>query len=92
MFVKKMLFHTDLKKGLKVDNINLLIRYKCEQPFKRFAQEFSEARRKGDISEDYALIGETMKTAGNSSYGGTIQNKSKHKHQNVQIISDEEKR
>ena len=92
MFGTKMLFHTDLlkwymKHGLIVDNVSLIVSYHKSRPFKSFMEEVSEARRKGDISKDYELIGDMNKLMGNSSYGGTIMNKLKH--ERVSIISNE---
>lgn len=77
MFGKKMLFHTDLlqwylHKGLVVTNVTYAVKYKKRTPFKTFVERVSEARRQGDKSDEYKLIGEMMKLMGNSSYGKCI--------------------
>jgi len=50
-------------------------KYKC---FKSFGELVSDERRKGDEDEDYKIIGDEMKNIGNSGYGRTSMNKSKH--------------
>jgi len=39
----------------------------------------SDARRKGDIDQKYAIIAECCKTIGNSSFGRTVLDTTKHK-------------
>ena len=46
--------------------------------FKSFGELVSNERRKGDTDEKYKIIGEEMKNIGNSAYGRTSMNKSKH--------------
>jgi len=40
----------------------------------------SDERRKGDIDQKYMIIAECCKLIGNSSFGRTVMDKSKHKH------------
>ena len=46
--------------------------------FKDFGELVSDERRKGDIDSDYKIIGYEIKNIGNSGYGRTSMNKSKH--------------
>ena len=90
-FGTQMMFHTDLlkwylKKGLVVSNITRAVRYEKKAPFKKFAENVSNARRQGDKCNDYKLIGDMMKLLGNSSYGKTITNFLKH--DTVKIVSN----
>jgi hypothetical protein len=87
-----MLFHTELlkwyiKKGIEVNNITFAVRYERKSPFKEFMDKVSNARRLGDSSEQYKLLGEMMKLIGNSSYGQCIKNMLKY--ENVSIIPSE---
>jgi hypothetical protein len=80
---EKMLFHTDMLKwylenGLVVSNVTYAVQYQRKAPFKNFVQHVSNARRMGDKSEEYKLIGEMMKLMANSSVGKTITNFLKH--------------
>jgi hypothetical protein len=91
-FGTKMLFISELvkwyvKHGLVVSNITLAFRYEKKRPFKRFVDQISQARRKGDISKDYKLIGEINKLIGNSCYGKTLQNFTKY--EAVSIVSED---
>jgi len=47
--------------------------------FSEFMQWVSDERRKGDIDKKYMITAECCKTIGNSSFGRTIMDKSKHK-------------
>jgi hypothetical protein len=92
MFGTKMLFHTELlkwyiEKGLQVSNITFAVRYERNAPFKEFMDKVSNARRLGDSSGQYKLLGEMMKLIGNSSYGQCIKNMLKY--ENVSIIPSE---
>jgi G:T-mismatch repair DNA endonuclease (very short patch repair protein) len=92
MFGTEMLFHTELlkwyiKKGIEVSNITFAVRYERKAPFKEFMDKVSNARRLGDSSEQYKLLGEMMKLIGNSSYGQCIKNMLKY--ENVSIIPSE---
>ena len=50
-------------------------KWKC---FEKFGQFVSDERREGVIDEDYKIIADEMKNIGNSAYGRTSMNKSKH--------------
>jgi hypothetical protein len=89
---KKMLFRSDLLKwyllkGLEVSNITLIVEYERKAPFKQFVNKVSDARRQGDVSQEYKLIGEMMKLIGNSAYGKTLTNFLKH--ERVSIVSED---
>jgi len=47
--------------------------------FEGFMNWVSDERRKGDIDKKYAIISECCKTIGNSSFGRTVMDKTKHK-------------
>jgi len=47
--------------------------------FKGFMEWVSDERRKRDINQKYMIIAECCKTIGNSSFGRTVMDKSKHK-------------
>ncbi|CAF3781378.1 unnamed protein product [Rotaria socialis] len=90
-FGKKVLLITDvlqwyLQKGLIVSNITYAVRYEKKAPFKSFVDTVSNARRAGDKSTDYKLIGEMMKLIGNSAYGKCLTNFEKH--ETVKIVSE----
>lgn len=92
MLGTKMLFHTELlkwyiKKGIEVSSITFAVRYERKAPFKEFMNKFSNARRLGDSSEQYKLLGKMIKLIGNSSYGQCIKNMLKY--ENVSIIPSE---
>lgn len=89
---EKMLFITDLlkwylKHGLIVSNIKLVVRYERKAPFKNFVNQITTARRRGDISPEYKLIGEMNKLLANSCYGKTLQNSAKF--EQVSIITED---
>jgi hypothetical protein len=66
-----------LQEGLIITKFHCAIKYQPEHAFSKFADEVSDARRAGDVDDDYKLIAETMKLFGNSAYGKTITNKEK---------------
>jgi hypothetical protein len=49
------------------------------KPFERFEKEVSQARREGDVDESKSMIAEMMKLVGNSAFGRSGMDKSKHK-------------
>ena len=82
-FGKQMLFATPLLKwyiehGLVVSNITLVLEYEPDACFRDFGFRVSEARRQGDVDRSKAIIAETYKLLGNSAYGKTVTNVTKH--------------
>ena len=67
-----------IEHGLVVSKVYGMIhcnRYKC---FKKFGEIVSDARRQGDIKDEFKIIGGEMKDVGNTAYGRTSMNKMKH--------------
>ena len=98
MAAKKLLLATPLLKwyvehGLVITKVYQVIEYEPKTCFKQFAQDVSDARRTGDINPDTSIIADTMKLIGNSSYGSTIMDKTKHikvtYHNNVHDVRKE---
>ena len=67
-----------LNHGLVVTQVYQVIEFNPKTCFAQFREEVSEARRKGDVSPDQLLLGDTMKLLGNSAYGSMIMNQEKH--------------
>ena len=67
-----------LEHGLVVTCIYTVIEYIPNAAFNSFMTQVAQARLDGDRDKDKALITETMKLIGNSSYGKLITNKEKH--------------
>ena len=83
MKAKKILLLTPLLKwyidhGLEVTEVYQVIEFSPQASFKEFREKVSEARRKGDVSPDHLLLGDTMKLLGNSAYGSMIMDQEKH--------------
>ncbi|KAJ8044458.1 Krueppel-related zinc finger protein 1 [Holothuria leucospilota] len=92
MFGKKLLLATPLvkwylDKGLKITRIYQVIEFTPKQCFKTFGDAVSDARREGDRDSSKAIIADTMKLIGNSSYGKTITNKEGHR--NIHIVPED---
>ncbi|XP_072048373.1 uncharacterized protein [Amphiura filiformis] len=90
MFGKRIFLATPLAKwyldhGLEITRVYQVVEYTPIACFSEFANAVSNARRAGDIDPSKSIIADTMKLMGNSSYGKTITNKSKHK--NVKIAN-----
>ena len=88
MFGKKILLATPLAKayldyGLEITRVYQVAEYTPKACFSEFADAVSDARRAGDSDPAKAIIADTMKLMGNSSYGKTITNK--YKHRNIKI-------
>ena len=84
MFGDKIVIITPLLKwyihhGLVLTKIHQVVEYSPQRCFQQFGQAVSDARRAGDTNKDMAIIADTMKLIGNSSYGKTITNKEKHR-------------
>ena len=78
-----------LKHGLVVTKIYQVIQYNAQPTFASFAQSVTEARRQGDSDLSKQLLANTAKLVGNSFYGKTITDKTKHK--NIVYTDDEKK-
>ena len=57
--------------------------------FKPFGDAVSNARRAGDADPSKAIIADTMKLGGNSSYAKTITNKERHRQ--IKFCDDDDK-
>ena len=97
MSVKKiLLFHPLLdwyvEHGLVVTKVHSMIHSKKWKCFEKFGKFVSDERRKGDIDEDYKIIADEMKNIGNSAYGRTSMNKSKHANISYKSLSETKKK
>ena len=63
-----------------------MVEYTPKRCFKLFGNAVSDARRAGDRDPDLAIIADTMKLVGNSSYGKTIINQERHR--NIEYCSE----
>ena len=93
MIGEKILLATPLLKwylehGLEVTRVYQVIEYSPKPCFKPFGDAVSNARRAGDADPSKAIIADTMKLVGNSSYGKTITNKERHRQ--VKFCDDDE--
>ena len=61
-----------------ITNVYTVVEYIPNAAFNSFMMQVSQARLDGDRDKDKALIAETMKLLGNSSYGKLITNKETH--------------
>ena len=82
-FGKKIGLSTSLLKwylnhGLVITQIYTIVEYIPNAAFNSFMTQVAQARLDGDRDKDKALIAETMKLIGSSSYGKLITNKEKH--------------
>ena len=82
-FGKKIGLSTPLLKwylnhGLVITHIYTVVEYIPNAAFNSFMTQVAQARLDGDRDNDKALIAETMKLIGNSSYGKLVTNKEKH--------------
>ena len=68
-----------LEHGLEVTRVHQVIKYTPKPCFKPFGDAVSNAHRAGDADSSKAIIVDTMKLVGNSSYGKTITNKEQHR-------------
>ena len=92
-FGKKIGLSTPLSKwylehGLVITHIYTVIEYIPNAAFNSFMMQVAQARLDGDRDKDRALIAETMKLIGNSSYGKLITNKEKH--HNIVYVNESE--
>ena len=68
-----------LEKGMIVSEIHQTIEFSKGNCFKNFVETVTKARREGDLDPNKKLLAETWKLIGNSSYGGILMNKLKHR-------------
>ena len=61
--------------ALKITKFYSAIQYTPKQPFQKFVEEVTDARRAGDVDDSLKLIADTMKLMGNAPYGKTITDK-----------------
>ncbi|XP_053391895.1 uncharacterized protein LOC128554634 [Mercenaria mercenaria] len=92
MKAKQLLIATPLlqwyiRHGMVVTKVYQVVEYQQQRCFQAFVEEISEARRAGDRDPDTAIISDTNKVIGNSSYGSLIMDKSKHR--NVKYVQGE---
>ncbi|CAH3160600.1 unnamed protein product [Porites lobata] len=83
-FGEKILLATPLIKwylehGLEVTRIYQVVEYTPFPCFQPFGEAVSDARRAGDVDPNKAIIADTMKLVGNSSYGKTIKDQERHR-------------
>ena len=84
LFGKSILLITPLLKwymehGLKVKNIKQVIEYKPNACFYDFGDSVTKARRQADLNPDSSILGEAYKLLGNSAYGKTLEDLSRHR-------------
>ena len=80
----KILLFTDLlqwylEHGLEVTRIYQIIEYEGREIFRQFGDSVTEARRAGDVDASQQLLANTAKLIGNSLYGKTITDKTRHR-------------
>jgi len=68
-----------LDHGLKVTKVYKFIEYHPSKCFEKFGLNVSEAHRAGDSDPSKAVLAESQKLHGNSSYGKCLTNKEKHR-------------
>ena len=86
-FGKQILIYTPLLKwylehGMVITNIYSFIKASCHKPFNTFTEEIAQARRDGDTDdadEGKKVVANAMKLVGNSAFGRSGMDKSKHK-------------
>jgi len=83
-FGEKILIYTPLLKwylehGMEITNTYSFIKASSHRAFKPFMEEVSNARRQGDADKSKAMIAEMMKLVGNSAFGRSGMDKTKHK-------------
>ncbi len=81
--VKKILLYTPLlqwylQHGLKMTKVYNIVNAERGKPFAEFTEIVSNARRTGDVDKSLEFFADTMKLIGNSAFGSTGMDKSKH--------------
>ena len=93
-FGKQILIYAPLLKwylshGMVITKTYSFIKAASSRPFKPFMEEVSNARRGGDADKGKAMIAEMMKLIGNSAFGRSGMDKSKHKETKYQSTDDD---
>jgi hypothetical protein len=83
-FGEKILIYTPLLKwylehGMEITKMHSFIKASSHKAFAPFMEAVSDARRAGDVDKSQAMIAEMMKLVGNSAFGRSGMDKSKHK-------------
>ena len=78
-----------LQQGLQVSRIYQVVEFERSPILKPFGESVTAARRAGDVDSAQKLLASTAKLVGNSLYGKTIVDKTKHR--NVAYTTDETK-
>ncbi|KAG3002847.1 hypothetical protein PC120_g19487 [Phytophthora cactorum] len=83
-FGEKVLIYTPLLKwylshGMEITKIYCFIKASSHKAFAPFMEAVSYARREGDVDKSKAMIAEMMKLVGNSAFGRSDMDMSKHK-------------
>ena len=78
-----------MKHGVVVTKVHQVVEYESRKVFEPFTGSVTDARRKGDVDKSQQLVASTAKLVGNSFYGKTITDKTKHK--DVTFSEDESK-
>ena len=78
-----------LEQGLVVTDIQQIIEYKPVRCFNGFAEKVTAARREGDRNKDSSILADSYKLLGNSAYGKTLEDLSRHRH--VKHVTDSTK-
>jgi hypothetical protein len=91
---EKILLLSDLlrwymKHGLVVTKVYQIVEYETRPIFKDFSKSVSDTRRLGDVDASLKLLANTAKLIGNSLYGKTITDKTRHR--NVTYTLDDNK-
>jgi len=91
-FGEKILIYAPLLKwylshGMEITNTYSFIKASAHKAFKPFMEEVSQARRDGNADESKKMVGTMMKLVGNSAFGRSGMDMSKHKQ--VKYESDE---
>ena len=78
-----------MEHGLVVTKVYQVIEYETRPIFKDFSKSVSDTRRLGDVDSSLKLLANTAKLIGNSLYGKTITDKTRHR--NVTYTLDDNK-
>jgi len=93
-FGEKILIYTPLLKwyldhGMRITKTYSFIKASAFKVFKPFMEDVSNARREGDVDKSKEMIADMMKLVGNSAFGRSGMDMTKHKR--VEYLSDEER-
>lgn len=76
-----------LNHGLRITKIHQVVEYVGKKPFKNFVHEVTEKRKEGTRDPNKAVLAQTYKLIGNSSYGSMLMNQTKF--DNTDLVSGE---